>query len=123
MPRFKTHIIGGVVSGIIALYFLKDINGFTSDIYWTLLALIFSILGSILPDKIEPAKNSHHRSLFHSKISLVIAGYITYHILFIGNFNIAGEPVIGYFTGFVCIGYISHLILDATTPAGLPLFY
>ena len=123
MPKFKTHIIGGLVSGIIALYILKEFNGFTPDIYWALLALIFSILGSAVPDKIEPAKNSHHRSLFHSKIVLAIAGYITYYILFIGNFNIAGEPIIGYFTGFVCIGYMSHLILDATTPAGLPHFY
>ncbi|MFP4655529.1 MAG: metal-dependent hydrolase [Methanohalobium sp.] len=123
MPKFKTHIIGGVVSGIIALYMLKEFAVFTPDIYSTLFALIFSIIGSVLPDKIEPAKNSHHRSLFHSKIALVIAGSITYYILFIGNFNITGEPVIEYFIGFFCIGYISHLILDATTPAGLPLFY
>lgn len=123
MPRFNTHLIGGTVSGIIALYFMKDFNVYPFDIYWALLAITFSIIGSVLPDKIEPAKNSHHRSLFHSKIALVIAGYIIYKIIIIGNFNIAGEPLIGQFTGFVCIGYISHLILDATTPAGIPLFY
>lgn len=72
------------------------------------------VIGSVLPDVLEPAADYKHRGFFHSKRVLkkmpvsVLIGFI-----------------IGWSTGyyhlfFGLLGYSTHLLCDATTPMGLP---
>ncbi|WP_462272817.1 metal-dependent hydrolase [Methanohalophilus sp.] len=80
------------------------------------IATIFSIIGAILPDIIEPAKSPSHRSFFHSFTMLIIAGLFSYHLL------TGTESANMSMIGFLGIGYVSHLVLDSTTPKSLPLY-
>jgi inner membrane protein len=84
------------------------------------IALASSILGAFLPDMIEPPRNRRHRKFFHSLLCLALL------LLFLNqtylNLLAAGpvdEVTVGLF--FAGAGYASHLILDAFTPAGLPV--
>jgi inner membrane protein len=83
-------------------------------------ALASSVIGSVLPDIIEPPRNRRHRKFFHSLVLLVLLLVFlhnAYTLLLIGS--PADEVTIGLF--FAGVGYASHLILDALTPAGLPV--
>ena len=73
------------------------------------------LIGSILPDIIEPAKHYTHRNYFHSKRFLKINYYLLLPTLLIGFFiNWI------FYLFFLIIGYTSHLWLDSTTKMGLP---
>ena len=109
--RNKEHIGFAIFIGI-GIYFvlivlnLEELFAYTIPMYLT----------TVLPDILEPAIHYTHRNFFHSKrvlrflykyalwISLVIA------IFFNGFFYIF----------FGILGYILHLLLDSTTPMGLP---
>jgi len=73
------------------------------------------IIGSVLPDIIEPAKHYTHRNYFHSKRFLKILYYSLIPTLLIGIFF---NWILYIF--FLVVGYISHLWLDSTTKMGLP---
>lgn len=76
------------------------------------------LLGSLAPDKFEPADSPHHRSLCHSWIALSGSVYaISKTINNMGNVN----PHVAAFTRGLSVGYTSHLLLDAKTPKGLPV--
>ncbi|PIU76097.1 hypothetical protein COS75_00805 [Candidatus Pacearchaeota archaeon CG06_land_8_20_14_3_00_35_12] len=76
-------------------------------------ALIF--LGAVLPDFLDPPGNWSHRKFFHSRrLFKVIA--IAAVVAFVLGFSSRNW----FFVSFSCLGYISHLLLDLTTPAGLP---
>ncbi|WP_292486248.1 metal-dependent hydrolase [Methanohalobium sp.] len=122
MPRYKTHITAGAISGLIVLLILGKIHNITISPLLSMIAILFSVMGSTLPDKIEPAKNSKHRKFFHSKVILFTTSYLLYEIFNTGNVAYFNENILTLYTGFILAGYLSHLILDATTPSGLPLF-
>jgi inner membrane protein len=122
MPRYKTHITAGAISGIIVLLILGKVHNVTINPLLCMIAILFSVLGSTLPDKIEPAKNSKHRRFFHSKVILIATSYLLFEIFNTGNAAYFNENMLTLYTGFILAGYLSHLILDATTPSGLPLF-
>jgi len=88
------------------------------DIFWQnynlgfntrFLIIVCSMIGAILPDKIEKPKSWSHRKFFHSKTWGAA-------ILFVG-FSFLNNP---YMVAF-CSGYLSHLLLDYTTRKKLPL--
>ncbi|MDK2826699.1 MAG: inner membrane protein [Methanolobus sp.] len=115
MPNFNVHFTVGIIVGIITLSILHGQNDFLSGPLSILVAIALSTVGSILPDKIEPSANPHHRSFFHSFLVLIITGLLSYHLL--TGVNSANMFMIG----FLGAGYVSHLVLDATTPESLPL--
>lgn len=119
MARQRSHIKVGVLVFLIMMY---DVNskGIDVNIIFIPIILLLTIIGSILPDVIEPPRNKFHRKFFHSVLLLVIILVfliMTYKELIIsGNFD---NPIlVCYF--FIGCGYASHLLMDAITRRGLP---
>jgi inner membrane protein len=96
-------------------------KGIDLNIKFIPIILLLTIIGSALPDIIEPSRNKFHRKFFHSVLMLTIIFVfliMTYkeHIMS-GNFD---NPILAcYF--FVGCGYASHLLVDSTSRNGLPL--
>ena len=122
MPRRLIHIIGGFVFTIP----LVGVSywGFADNFSYLQLALILSIaavstlIGAILPDLIERPTNPDHRKFFHSWFLLsifFIASFVTCFVLIpLYNNRIFPYPIFAFL-----LGYLSHLLLDATTTKGL----
>jgi|GEM_PF-6261089 inner membrane protein len=106
----EAHFTFGIIL-LIGSYFLLD--------YIHLISLfgyaITLIVGSVLPDIIEPAKDYTHRDYFHSKRFLKMLYYSLPITLLIGLFFHGW-----LYLFFLAVGYISHLWLDLTTKMGLP---
>ncbi len=121
MPGFKTHAKTGAITGAvtnIALQ-LRD-RGHEPDrpLMDRLLEILAAIgagtAGGIAPDIIEPATTPNHRALFHSKVVFGIG------MLVAAKESKDRTPAARIMcSGYA--GYISHLVLDARTPKGLPL--
>ena len=112
MPNRKTHLFAGMIV-LIIVYFIFEYFHLVNSLYYA--ATIF--IGSIIPDYIEPGTHWRHRKFFHSKTILkwvVITSALT--------FLIGLLPFIRFFwyITFFLLGYIIHLLMDWTTPAGLP---
>lgn len=74
-----------------------------------------------LPDVIEPAfKNPNHRQFFHS-IAFASAVGLGLKKVYDWEPEDGFEKAIRLLTLCAGIGYLSHLMLDATTPKSLPL--
>lgn len=130
MPNFKTHATtGAAIAGVVNLVWQwqrmnssgnppKDIGDFLSRIELIELgsvAVMGAAVGSI-PDWLEPASNPNHRALFHS---LLTAGGVAYAGF--GKHTNQLNPDARALVQSLCMAYLSHLSLDATTPKGLPL--
>jgi membrane-bound metal-dependent hydrolase YbcI (DUF457 family) len=129
MPNKSTHLKAGAMTGAVAggLYsYIKQraqINqGKKHDIDWGeligygILGMVLGTAGGALPDLIEPATNPHHRSFFHS---VVCGSAVT-----IGSYQLVQNDfadILKLSSTSVSTGYVSHLVLDAKTPYGLPL--
>jgi hypothetical protein len=116
------HIFIGIV--IFFVYnFLNNsiINGILQPIFsisvtgnW-LIGVILAVMGSVVPDFIEPASHWTHRGVFHSKKMLQ---YSTLFFLITGMIGLFS--VIFYYFSCLALGYMFHLIADSTTKMGLP---
>ena len=109
MNREEHFFIGFVL--LILSYFILNYLGFLKFFGYAVTLLI----GSVLPDVIEPAKDYTHRDYFHSRRFLKILYYgliVTFIIGLISNQI--------FYIFFLIIGYIFHLFLDSTTKMGLP---
>ena len=118
-PQMLTEVIGGLVGG------------------W---------LGRVLPDVLEPATSPHHRQLAHSAVAggaLTLARVAEWQASCRASATAAQRALLhppgsedrsrtewdvlfwrllaGALVGLVA-GYASHLVLDAGTPKGLPLW-
>lgn len=72
-----------------------------------------------MPDLLEPANDPDHRSFFHSKIAaLGLASLVTKT-----NESEQNNDGVKLLANIASAGYLSHLLLDNTTPKGLPLLY
>jgi inner membrane protein len=115
----KTHTTAGVLVSIILLSDLVSKGLVLSPIILPV-ALASSMIGSVLPDIIEPPRNRRHRKFFHSLVFLALLlafMHNTYALLLTGG--LADEITFIFF--FAGAGYASHLVLDALTPSGLPV--
>lgn len=113
------HVFWGIASA--ALYWMRETHlaGRKPDIWEVLLAGLGGYGGARFPDVIEPATNPNHRAFFHS---LTVGAGST---LSLGKpdmwlLDIENPHVRALTTGFL-VGHISHLLLDASTPKGLPV--
>jgi len=116
---WRTHVTGGLLAGI-GLAQISGIQGVES-----VSILAGSALGALLPDVDSPYSTigrkfpllawtikwtAGHRGIFHS---LLMAGIIT-----------AGFSVYNLHLGLgICIGYLSHLMLDSLNREGTPLLW
>lgn len=118
----KTHlkagaIVGGAISGIYLISKLANNEKLDwSDLGKAALITIGSTMAAILPDILEPAFNPRHRQFFHSVSMSILIIYVMYKI----NESEMSESNKIALISF-CSSYMSHLVLDSTTPAGLPL--
>jgi membrane-bound metal-dependent hydrolase YbcI (DUF457 family) len=88
--------------------------GITIGSIW-LIGAFLAVLGSVIPDKLEPATHWTHRGKFHSKKTLSLAEKI-----FAGTALIALFTPIFYYISCFFLGYVFHLLADSTTKVGLP---
>lgn len=118
MSNSGMHFIIGAVASLLTYAVLKQQRN--EQLTWEEaipVALIGGTVG-VLPDIIDPPKGPNHRSIGHS-----VAGGTGLSILGIGineNPNIQ-QPYKDFLTSMIA-SYLSHLALDAQTPAGLPFF-
>lgn len=106
----KEHFTLAIILLIVIYFILNWLNLLNYFSYASVL-----IIGSVLPDIIEPAKDYTHRNYFHSKRFLKILYYSLIPTFLMGIFF---NKVLYIF--FLILGYISHLWLDSTTKMGLP---
>jgi len=81
------------------------------------------LVGSVVPDMLEPPVNSRHRGFFHSRrfLKIIMAIFcISIGILILTR--LPKIPVTILFSGScLLLGYIFHLFADALTRRGLPI--
>jgi membrane-bound metal-dependent hydrolase YbcI (DUF457 family) len=73
--------------------------------------------GSLAADWLEPACHPHHRKSAHS----VAAGAVLLLIYFGCRRNPEVQGLLRECVSGFALGYLSHLVLDACTPYGIPL--
>lgn len=118
MASAAVHAIAGVASGAIALA-VTDQND-SEQAASPLLGGLGGLVGGKLPDIFEPATSPNHRRFCHSVAFAVGVGVATYKLYKWQPTDAWGEflRVLGVAVG---VGYLSHLLLDLTTPKSLPL--
>ncbi|AKB78339.1 hypothetical protein MSHOH_1856 [Methanosarcina horonobensis HB-1 = JCM 15518] len=113
------HMKAGLLVSFFLIYDLIS-KGFILSLEFLPVALVASALGSVLPDVLEPPRNRRHRKFFHSIFFLALLLMFLeniYTVLLTGD--LADKVTFGLL--FAGAGYTSHLVLDALTPAGLPI--
>ena len=117
MPNGKTHVLVAAGVGIAGYSLYCAFYQRKFDFGEALGATGACILGGIAPDGLEPAFCPWHRSLGHSvSVGAVSAGTIA------RTWNASGTgPGPNFLLLFFALGYLTHLVLDAGTPRGLPL--
>lgn len=130
MPNKPTHLIAGIITGAVisggrAMYLAQEgLVAPESTIEWlstSSITLIGAAVGGqfgLLPDILEPAKKGHwrHRKFFHSYTLLLLIVFFTYQT----EMNLELDDLTRHFFTVAAAGYLSHLLLDSRTPAGLP---
>jgi membrane-bound metal-dependent hydrolase YbcI (DUF457 family) len=117
MPNAKEHMVFAAGVGLVGYavhcaYFRLEFN-----IGEALLATGTCVLGSLIPDGLEPAVSPCHRAVAHS----LGAGALGVRTMAEAWKQTQNPNKLDFFFGFLALGYVSHLILDARTAKGLPL--
>ncbi|MFZ0004591.1 MAG: metal-dependent hydrolase [Methanoregula sp.] len=118
--RREFHLIIGILVFFVYAYLLHGIQSIT--IGYFVLGFCAVIIGSILPDILEPATNSKHRGIFHSwgalKCIVCIFGIsaLTDLVLALPE----STKVMVFPVSCCALGYSFHLLADSTTRRGLP---
>jgi len=146
----RTHrIVGGVAGGVAAAIAAGDRSP-AEILVEALGGIAGGILGAMLPDELEPAIHSWHRSIMHScsaayvgaaTLPALVAEWqahcrnqATHHDRAASSASVQSDRIwhlgcallwrllSGLLLGLV-VGYASHLVLDAATPRSLPLLF
>lgn len=113
------HLFIGVIAFLAYTYFLSFIVRIPSD--GSIFGFISCLIGSVIPDFLEPPTNWMHRGIGHSKRALKFVTTI-FAITTIGgiiSFLISTSSIF-YLISCFFLGYLFHLLADATTEVGLP---
>lgn len=151
MSSGKTHnIVGGLSGGAYALMRAPSGQPPLNTFAEVLGGAVGGILGAKLPDLIEPAIHSYHRSTFHSVAAIGTVSYgalqtqVNPAAILRETAALARQRAVmaratgqsplldqlmellfhllaGALAG-AAAGYVSHLVCDATTPRSIPLF-
>jgi membrane-bound metal-dependent hydrolase YbcI (DUF457 family) len=109
----QEHLLIGTVAFVIYSYIFYVIIKISMD--GIAYAFIAAVIGSIIPDILEAPTNWMHRGLAHSKRALKLTGKILAFTSLIGIFFSFSYIISSFF-----LGYVFHLLADATTKVGLP---
>jgi len=117
--RRQTHLLIGAVAFVAytyPLYLLLHLSSGTM-----LIGFFAALFGSVMPDVIEPAHTWSHRGIIHSRRAMKVSGWLFAFTAIFGVFQ-AFDPQLSlsYLVSGFFLGYVLHLLADATTPAGLP---
>lgn len=112
MKRDK-HIVLGLIGFIAYVILLQSLRSFETSIL--VIGGIASVLGSVVPDLIEPAEDFRHRGFAHSRRVLSMFAMIFLATSLISIFL----PILLIISAGL-IGYILHLLADSTTKTGIP---
>lgn len=118
MPNAIAHRVGAGVAIGLATAKLESDKGEIS-LQPILNAALGASLGT-LPDVIEPALNPNHRQFFHSFTVLGLTGYGGYKLWKWEPEN-DFQKIVRAIGLIGCGSYMTHLMMDATTPKSLPL--
>ena len=117
MSNAKTHFLVGAAIGAGLYCLMKKSHDQPIELPGLLGMGLAGGVAGLLPDIIEPATSPNHRELAHSFATLIaiVAG--------INNLNERQgmEAAQKGLWNTLALGYVSHLLLDAGTPAGLPI--
>jgi membrane-bound metal-dependent hydrolase YbcI (DUF457 family) len=83
-----------------------------------LVASTVGLAGGLLADLLEPASNPNHRKFAHS---ILVAIGLVMLIGLIWRNSIFNSEEHSLALGGLIVAYLSHLMLDSTTPKGIPL--
>lgn len=125
----KTHLIAAAlfaVGGYLLLNAIPHIPYISTallldillsvTILQSLIIFLPALAGAVLPDILDPPFTPHHRKYAHSKALLAI--FIVFYFITLFYLTTADNiPITALH--FLLLGYISHLLLDSLTPAGL----
>lgn len=116
MPGSKTHFgLGAATSALCYAVECERKNQYY-DLGEVLAAAVGGGVSGVMPDKIEPATNPHHREFFHSVLFAAGLGKSTTEI---DRLDLTEKQKA--MAKSLSAGYLSHLAADATTPKRLPL--
>jgi len=107
------HITIGVVVWVFYVWGIFHI--ITIESGYLAFGILSMLLGSVLPDIIEPPTSAWHRGTFHSWVTLGKIGLMFLVFTLIGLLL----HILLVASSF-CLGYALHLIADSSTTAGLP---
>jgi membrane-bound metal-dependent hydrolase YbcI (DUF457 family) len=115
----QEHVLIGLIIFLAFSWLFYFLVKIPSDVI--IYGLIGAILGSIIPDILEPATNWMHRGLGHSKRALKLTGRIFAITALLGLLSFfISLFFIFYIVASFFLGYVAHLLADATTAVGLP---
>jgi membrane-bound metal-dependent hydrolase YbcI (DUF457 family) len=135
MSNRKEHDVFGILFGALAAGGTAFAQGRNPTIAEVVGGSVGGLLGSRLPDQLEPPTSPNHRAFAHSKAfavtALPLAGVVASKFQQAMAEEATGREsnspeaaALGRFFGGLATGsaagYSSHLALDATTPKGLP---
>lgn len=111
------HVIMGALAGASVYFAHRKFMNLQPNLGGTIISAIGGAIGGILPDVLEPPVNPNHRGPCHSiaaGVTLVKGGQQLF-----ASQQVPRELKEGL-APFLA-GYVSHLMLDSTTPKSLPL--
>lgn len=149
MAGRRDHDAAGTITGLVAALLAAPTDITAPELAMELLGgALGGRVGSHIPDVLEPAIHSHHRDVAHSltfaataaPAAMKLARRIQerlrakadefrarreassdgYERFVMGLAEIACRVAVGFVGGLVP-GYLSHLVLDAATPRGIPI--
>jgi inner membrane protein len=118
MADAKTHALIAGVAGVAAYAVYCHRNALEVRFLDAVVSGWVAVVGGLAPDLIEPANNPNHRSLFHSLAAGAALIQGTNQVQ--ANDRIPDNAKLIMF--LLVVGYVSHLLVDAITPKGLPVF-
>jgi membrane-bound metal-dependent hydrolase YbcI (DUF457 family) len=150
MARRRTHLVVGVAAGAAGAAYRSRRGTTRVRVAETLGGGIGGAVGGLLPDYLEPAVNSWHRSVCHSYATVCVGAAKVPNVLSQWEAYCRRQAEIhdqlaasckndcqhawhvlcallwrmaSRFVVGVAAGYLSHLALDQLTPRGLPLLF
>lgn len=118
MPRANVHAATGVASGVAWCLIYCRKSGIQVKIEELFIASAVGLAGGLLADLLEPASNPNHRQFAHS--ILVAVGLVVLIAMLWHSFESMTEQR-RLALSSMAVAYLSHLMLDCTTPKGIPL--
>ncbi len=118
MANSRSHIVAGAVVGLGVYTIWKLVRDEEFKLSGAFSSLLVGAFFGLLPDLLEPALHPNHRSIFHSVIALGGAGCLGYKVI--------KSPLDSESKSYVLTAlasFASHLVLDSTTPKGLPFLH